>query len=123
MSIQISFDIEAGKFDGGLLNCKYCDSFDNSGDAIAAYKRVSDYPWARMDVFVIVDGEVTHKEFTRKELVRNYPKWRDVWHDFHSDELSWTEAFEALMSECGMPMEQALQCLAENFDRRPPVEM
>lgn len=118
MSIQISFDIEAGKFDGGLLNCKYYDSFDNSGDAAAAYAHVSDCPWARMEVSIVVDGEVT-----RKELVRNYPKWRDVWHAFHSDILSWTEAFEALMSECGYPMEEALQLLAENFDRRPLGEM
>lgn len=120
MNVRFLFDVEAGKFDGGLLNCKYCDSFDSSGDAVAAYERVADYPWARLGVIVIVDDEQPNPG---EVLVRNYPKWRDVWHDFHSDALSWTEAFEALMSECGMPMEQALQCLAENFDRRPPVEM
>lgn len=36
-------------------------------------------------------------------------------------QLTWTEAFDALMSQCGMPMEEALSCLAENFDRRPAI--
>jgi len=114
---KIHFDVEAGKFDGGEKNCKYCDAFDNSGDAIAAYDAVCDYPWATLEVVITGSGGKS----VRYALARNYAVWRDVWCKFNSDEISWTQAFEALMSECGMPMEEALQCLAENFDRRPAI--
>lgn len=113
---KIWFEVDAGKFDGGLKNCKYCNSFTDSGDAQVAYDNVADYPWAIMQACVLKNGSTV-----RYDLVRNYPEWRDVWHEFHSDNLSWTQAFEALMSECGMPMEQALECLANHFDRRPAI--
>lgn len=53
--------------------------------------------------------------------LRSRVTWQEIRRVFNSDEISWTQAFEALMSECGMPMEEALQCLAENFDRRPAI--
>ena len=49
------------------------------------------------------------------------PTWQVIKRAFDSGALGWTEAFEALMSECGYPMEEALQLLAENFDRRRPL--
>ena len=45
--------------------------------------------------------------------------WQAIHVQFSNGLLTWTEAFDALMSQCGMPMEEALSCLAENFDRRP----
>lgn len=117
MSIEIWFDVDAGKFDGGLKNIKYCDTLDNPGDAATAYNSVKDYPWAHIEVCVRQDNVTV-----RHMLVRNYPEWRDVWHDFHSDVLSWTQAFEALQNKCGMSVEQALECLAMHFERRPVFE-
>ena len=49
--------------------------------------------------------------------------WQDIHARFEAGQLTWTESFDALMSQCGMPMEEALQCLAENFDRRPAVNV
>ena len=49
--------------------------------------------------------------------------WQDVHRRFITQQITWTEAFDALMSQCGMPMEEALQCLAENFDRRPAANV
>lgn len=43
--------------------------------------------------------------------------WQAIHVQFSNGLLTWTEAFDALMSQCGMPMEEALSCLAENFDR------
>ena len=50
------------------------------------------------------------------------PTWQVVKRVFDSGALSWTEAFETLMSECGHSMEEALQLLAEHFDRRPVID-
>ena len=47
--------------------------------------------------------------------------WQAIHVQFSNGLLTWTEAFDALMSQCGMPMEEALSCLAENFDRRPAI--
>ena len=49
--------------------------------------------------------------------------WQDIHARFKDNQLTWTEAFDALMSQCGMPMEDALRRLAENFDRRPAVNV
>lgn len=48
--------------------------------------------------------------------------WEHVKRAFDSNAITWTRAFDMLMSECGMPMEKALQCLAEHFDRRPAIQ-
>ena len=47
--------------------------------------------------------------------------WQEIHTQFKAGLLTWTEAFDALMSQCGMPMEEALKCLAEHFDRRPVI--
>lgn len=52
-------------------------------------------------------------------LMPRAERWQDIHAQFSQGRLSWTEAFDALMSRCGMPMEEALRCLAEHFDRRP----
>ena len=51
--------------------------------------------------------------------LRNQTSWQDIHAKFVTHQITWTEAFDALMSQCGMPMEEALRCLAEHFDRRP----
>ena len=48
-------------------------------------------------------------------------QWQDVHAKFVAHQLTWTQSFDALMSQCGMPMEEALKCLAEHFDRRPVI--
>ena len=48
--------------------------------------------------------------------------WQEIHTQFKAGLLTWTEAFDALMSQCGMPMEEALKCLAEHFDRRPVIQ-
>jgi hypothetical protein len=53
------YEVNAGKYDGYERNYKYCDSFDNLDDAIAAYFSVSDYPWQE----IIYHG-VHNTEFT-----------------------------------------------------------
>ena len=62
-------------------------------------------------------------ELVQYELQHKRLQWPDVQQQFVDGLLSWTEAFGALMSQCGMPMEEALRCLAENFDRRPAVNV
>lgn len=52
-------------------------------------------------------------------LLPRAERWQDIHAQFSQGRLSWTQAFDALMSECGLPMEEALRCLAEHFDRRP----
>jgi len=52
-------------------------------------------------------------------LMPRAERWQDIHAQFSQGRLSWTEAFDALMSRCGLPMEEALRCLAEHFDRRP----
>lgn len=43
------FTVAAGKYDGFDRNCKYIDSFATLDEAIAAYHRVDDYPWAYIE--------------------------------------------------------------------------
>lgn len=56
------------------------------------------------------------------EALPSHTPWQAVHLGFIRGELNWTEAFDALMYQCGMPMEEALKCLAEHFDRRPVIE-
>ena len=64
-------------------------------------------------------NERAHKRV--EELERQRTPWQEIHAQFEAGLLTWTEAFDALMSQCGMPMEEALRCLAENFDRRPAI--
>ena len=43
------FTVVAGKYDGYDRNCKYCESFVTLDEAIAAYDKVNDYPWAEIE--------------------------------------------------------------------------
>lgn len=62
-------------------------------------------------------NERAHKRV--EELEARRMPWQEIHTQFMAHQLTWTEAFDALMSQCGMPMEEALSCLAERFDRRP----
>lgn len=64
-------------------------------------------------------NERAHKRVEELEARRTFIPWTVVHAQFSNGLLTWTEAFDALMSQCGMPMEEALSCLAENFERRP----
>ena len=57
-----------------------------------------------------------------REMKRWLPRpWQDIHQQFARGELTWTEALEALMNQCGYSLEEALRCLAEHFDRRPTI--
>ena len=68
-------------------------------------------------------NERAHKRVEELEARRTFIPWTVVHAQFSAELLTWTEAFDALMSQCGMPMEEALSCLAEHFDRRPAVNV
>lgn len=74
-------------------------------------------------VDISMDWEKQAEDIERVLVGLSPVSWQDVYRSFEAGEFTWTEAFEALMSQCGMPMEEALQCLAENFDRRPAVNV
>ena len=44
-----AFTVIAGKYEGYDLNYKYSESFDTLDEAIAAYDKVNDYPWAEIN--------------------------------------------------------------------------
>lgn len=67
-------------------------------------------------------NERAHKRVEELEARRTFIPWTVVHAQFSNGLLTWTEAFDALMSQCGMPMEEALSCLAENFDRRGAID-
>ena len=46
--MEKEFTVVAGKYDGYLLTCNYCESFDTLDEAISAYDKVNDYPWAEI---------------------------------------------------------------------------
>ena len=65
--------------------------------------------------------DLTNANYTLKYLEKRFraqakTPWQDIHTQFMAHQLTWTEAFDALMSQCGMPMEEALSCLAENFN-------
>ena len=64
-------------------------------------------------------NERAHKRVEELEARRTFIPWQDIHAKFVTHQITWTEAFDALMSQCGMPMEEALSCLAEHFDRHP----
>lgn len=81
-----------------------------------------DVPWEDQieDIREVITDLRDQLKVCRARL-RNQTSWQDVHTQFMAHQLTWTEAFDALMSQCGMPMEEALSCLAENFDRRPAI--
>lgn len=73
--------------------------------------------------FVDVAMDWEDQANTIERALTDFPRlsWQDVYRSFEAGEFTWTEAFEALMNKCGFSMEDALKCLAENFDRRPAI--
>ncbi len=72
------------------------------------------------DFFDLTEGPTWEEQVdTIEETLKPRTSWQDIHARFEAGQLTWTEAFDALMSQCGMPMEEALQCLTENFGRRP----
>ena len=68
--------------------------------------------------------DLTNANYTLKHLEKRFraqakTPWQDIHTQFMARQITWTQSFDALMSQCGMPMEEALSCLAENFNRRP----
>lgn len=44
-----AFKVLAGKYEGyDCRDCKYCEDFATLDEAIAAYDKVKDYPWAEI---------------------------------------------------------------------------
>ena len=74
-------------------------------------------------VDIAMDWEEQAEDIERVLVSLSPVSWQDVHRQFTTQQITWTEAFDALMSQCGMPMEDALRCLAENFDRRPAVNV
>lgn len=84
------------------------------------------------DIYLVLQGARNRLYNQSREIVslqkqvlasveERFLPWEHVKRAFDSNAITWTRAFDMLMSECGMPMEEALQCLAENFDRRPAI--
>lgn len=48
MSNQFPFEVNAGKYDNGERNYKYCDYAETLDQAIIMYQSVSDYPWVEL---------------------------------------------------------------------------
>ena len=44
------YDVVAGKYDGDEENCKYSERFVTYDEALAAFNKVGDYPWRRIEV-------------------------------------------------------------------------
>lgn len=72
-------------------------------------------------VDVAADWEKQAEDIERVLLGLSPVSWQDVYRSFEAGEFTWTEAFEALMNKCGYSPEDALKCLAENFNRRPAL--
>ena len=75
----------------------------------------------RKDFFSLTEGPTWEEQLDEIEACLRATPWQDIHAQFSVGTLTWTEAFDALMSQCGMPMEEALKCLAEHFDRRPVI--
>ena len=70
-----------------------------------------------------MDWEKQAEDIERVLVGLSPMSWQDVHRQFMDGLITWTEVFEALMNKCGFSMEDALKCLAENFDRRPAVNV
>ena len=82
-----------------------------------------DVPWEDQieDIREVITDLRDQLKVCRARL-RNQTSWQDVHAKFVAHQLTWTQSFDALMSQCGMPMEEALRCLAEHFDRRGVID-
>lgn len=51
MSNSLMFTVAAGKYEGYYRDriCRYCEEFTTLDEAISAYDKVKDYPWARIE--------------------------------------------------------------------------
>lgn len=50
MSDSLMFIVTAGTYEGYCYrNYKYCEAFATLDEAISAYDKVKDYPWARIE--------------------------------------------------------------------------
>lgn len=111
-------------FPNGLKRTVYLDG----GDYVEERMRMSIANlWMQAtgnDFFDPTEGPTWEEQVeTIEETLKPRTSWQDIHARFEAGQLIWTEAFDALMSQCGMPMEEALQCLTENFDRRPAVNV
>ena len=87
-----------------------------------AHKRVEELEQVEFDNRVAIKQLSASLDQCREEAKKLRPMpWQEIHTQFKAGLLTWTEAFDALMSQCGMPMEEALKCLAEHFDRRPVI--
>ena len=88
-----------------------------------AHKRVEELEQVEFDNRVVIKQLSASLDQCREEAKKLRPMpWQEIHTQFEAGLLTWTEAFDALMSQCGMPMEEALKCLAEHFDRRPVIQ-
>ena len=88
-----------------------------------AHKRVEELEQVEFDNRVAIKQLSASLDQCREEAKKLRPMpWQDIHTQFIARQITWTEAFDALMSQCGMPMEEALRCLAENFDRRGVID-
>lgn len=50
MSDSLMFTVTAGTYEGYCYRiCRYCEDFATLDEAISAYDKVKDYPWARIE--------------------------------------------------------------------------
>ena len=88
-----------------------------------AHKRIEFLEQVEFDNRVVIKQLSASLDQCREEAKKLRPMpWQEIHTQFKAGLLTWTEAFDALMSQCGMPMEEALSCLAEHFDRRPVIQ-
>ena len=87
-----------------------------------AHKRIDFLEQVEFDNRVAIKQLSASLDQCREEAKKLRPMpWQEIHTQFKAGLLTWTQSFDALMSQCGMPMEEALKCLAEHFDRRPVI--
>ena len=94
---------------------------DNQQRAINALRERNDIQY---DKIKQLGEDLTNANYALRHLEKRFrtqAQWQDIHAKFVAHQLTWTQSFDALMSQCGMPMEGALSCLAEHFDRRPAI--
>ena len=96
----------------------------NQQRAINALRERNDIQYDKIEQ---LGEDLTNANYTLKHLEKRFraqakTPWQEIQAKFAAHQITWTEAFDALMSQCGMPMEEALRCLAENFDRRGVID-
>ena len=87
-----------------------------------AHKRVEELEQVEFDNRVAIKQLSASLDQCREEAKKLRPMpWQEIHTQFKAGLLTWTQSFDALMSQCGMPMEEALRTLAEHFDRREAI--